>query len=569
MLSKITGRLALATFTFVLLCTAGVTSAQTGKGSVYFQVSNGPQRLEMIVSSSRILTLDFDVPKLLVNNTQIVKASPLSPNQIQVSAMQPGVTQLNVWDASGNVRTIDVVVFGDARELTDILKTEFPDSTLRVRPSNGGSRSSVIISGYVPRPEEVSRIITIAQDFYPNVIPNIQVGGMQQVALHCKVVEVSRTKLQQFGIDWAALTGNDYIISSAAGLITAAATQGGSLVSNAASLNLGVLNGTNSIGFFIDVLRQHNLAKLLAEPTLITVSGRPASFNSGGEVPVPVSSGLGATSVEYREFGTQIDFVPIVMGNGKIRLEVRPQITEVDDALRDQVTGSPGFRSRRVDTGVELEAGQTLALAGLIQNRTSSIETGLPWLSDLPFVGAAFGRVEQRTNEIELLILVTPEFVAPMDAHETPACGPGQLTRAPNDVEFYFRRYREVPKCGPGGCEPAGEMQGGQVVQGEVIQGGVESQLPPGAEMLPPTSQPEIYEGVPAGNLPTPAGSQMMQPSGDLPLGAPMGSARQPAGRQWQQVSVNQGGAAQPSQTIEANFEEPQLIGPIGYDVIK
>jgi len=138
MLSKLIGRYAPATFTFLLLCTAGVAWAQTGKGSVYFQVSNGPQRLEMIVNSSRILTLDFDVPKLLVNNTQIVRATPLSPNQVQVSALQPGVTQLNVWDASGNVRTIDVIVFGDARELPDILKTEFPDSNLRVRPSNGG-----------------------------------------------------------------------------------------------------------------------------------------------------------------------------------------------------------------------------------------------------------------------------------------------------------------------------------------------------------------------------------------------------------------------------------------------
>lgn len=478
-----------AVFTVGQLAISPASGQQIGPQSVQFRVTGATQRLEMIVNTSRILTLDFDAPRMLVNNTQLVRATPLSPNQIQLSALQPGITQINIWDRDGQVRSLDVVVTGDARALQDLINSEFPSAAVRVRPSNGTAQGSVILSGFVPNPNMVNRIVLIAQDFYPNVINNMTVGGVQQVMLHVKVVEVSRTKLRQFGIDWAAIFGNDYIISSAANLISAAATTGGTITSTAPrSLTVGVLTNGNQFGAVIDMLRQKNLAKLLAEPTLVTVSGRPASFNSGGEVPVPIANGLGTTSVEFREFGTQIDFVPIVRENGMIRLEVRPVITEVDDSLTDQVTGTPGFRSRRLDTGAEMRAGQTLALAGLIQNRVSSVDRGIPYLADLPLVGAMFGRVEQRENEIELLIMVTPEFVTAMEPHEVPACGPGQATAVPSDSEFYFRRYTEVPKCNPcdnGSCRP--------VTPDFMMSNPRSVPYPTGSNMTYPSSQNEQF----------------------------------------------------------------------------
>lgn len=141
-----------------------------------------------------------------------------------------------------------------------------------------------------------------------------------------------------------------------------------------------------------------------------------------------------------------VDFVPIVLGNGMVRLEVRPEITEIDPSLA--VNGAPGFRSRTVDTGVEMKSGQTLALAGLIQNRLDSEVRGIPWLADMPWVGAAFRRTRETENEVELLILVTPELVDALHGHEVPPCGPGQMTTSPCDTQLYWKGHIEVP----GGC---------------------------------------------------------------------------------------------------------------------
>jgi len=564
----------IATVLTVATCSLTATSA-SAQSDLYYQVQPGSQRLEMTVNSSRILTFDFDVPKLLVNDTKVVRASPLSRNKVQVWGLQPGVTQVNVWDANEQVRSIDVLVTGDVRELQDILDTEFPSSNIRVRPSNGSARGSVIVSGFVSRADEVTRIVKVCEDFFPNVINNLDVGGMQQVVLHVKVIEISRTKLRQSGIDWGVLTGNDFIIGSAAQLISAATTQGGTLTpAGAGTLAVGILNNSASIGFYIDVLRQNNVAKLLAEPTVVAVSGRAASFNSGGEIPVPVSSGLGATSVEYREFGTQIDFLPIVLGNGLIRLECRPTITEVDDSLRDQATGTPGFRTRRVDTGVEMRAGQTLALAGLIQNRVSSIDRGIPWAADMPWVGPLFGRVEERVNEVELLILVTPEFVEPMEAHEVPACGPGEQTTSPSDVDFYFRRYREVPRCdkglpscGPLSCNtPHATNYGGASIGqsnphivGRQASGQRMAQSRPTQQQL--MQQQAMLRQQNSRQAPNVVQNRFTNVSN---RSTPAPQLQQPIQR-----PAPQRPQVQPLASLPTANGEPAMIGPVGYDVIK
>lgn len=568
---RIFARMAFAASTIatLILATTSASAQQIGPQSVHFKVTGATQRLEMIVNTSRILTLDFDAPRLLVNNTQLVRATPLSPNQIQLSALQPGITQINIWDREGQVRSIDVVVTGDARALQDLINSEFPSAAVRVRPSNGTTQGSVILSGFVPNPNMVSRISLIARDFYPNVINNMTVGGVQQVMLHVKVVEVSRTKLRQHGIDWAAIFGNDVIISSASNLINAAATAGGTITSAAPrSVTAGVMTNGNQFGAVIDFLRQKNLAKLLAEPTLVTVSGRPATFNSGGEVPVPVSNGLGTTSVEYREFGTQIDFVPIVRENGMIRLEVRPVITEVDDSLRDQVTNTPGFRSRRLDTGAEMRAGQTLALAGLIQNRVSSVDRGIPYLADMPILGGLFGRVEQRENEIELLIMVTPEFVSPMEPHEVPTCGPGQSTTIPSDSEFYFRRYTEVPKCNPcqnGVCRPATPdfmLNGPQQVAPQYQAAPAPMHQ---GRYVPPQQQQQRY--VPQQQQ-APAPVQTAETYASQPAPVPTADVYE-NGRYPETYPAFQGNPAAQSNNDFVAGGTPQLIGPSGYDQVK
>ena len=456
---------ALGLIVFALLAQRHATAQVIGRQPLKFEISGPNERLEMIINTSRILTTERNIPKLLVDNETIVRAQPIAPNQVQIVALKTGFTTLTVWDEAENEHAIDVLVYGDSRELENLLMTEFPDASLRVRPL----QSSVVVTGYVPRAEMVSQIVQIAEDYYPSVVNNISLGGVQQVLLHVQVMEVSRTKLRKLGFDWSLFTGNDAVIQNAAGLVADYSIVPGMnevLSMHGESIVGTVVDGSNAFFGFLETLRQYDLVKVLAEPTLVTVSGRPASFSSGGEFPILVPQSLGTVSVEYRQFGTRVDFVPIVLGNGRVRLEIRPEVSEIDPARSVTINNTtvPGLRLRWADTAVEMNTGQTLALAGLIQTQVEAQNKGLPWLSDLPWVGGVFRRVQEQQNEIELLILVTPEFVSALEPHQIPPCGPGQLTTSPKDVDLFWRGYLEVPKscltgncvnCPPGGHGPA------------------------------------------------------------------------------------------------------------------
>ncbi len=415
-----------------------------------FNVQSSNEQLQLMVNESKVLSLESPIPTAQVNNPEILELTAVSPTQVQIHPKKPGVTQVNLWTEDGDLHTVDVHVVPDARELEFILQQQFPNATLRVTVLT----SSVVIRGRVDDANEVRRIIEIAQDFHPKVINNISVGGVQQVLLHCKAMEVSRTKLRSVGMDWANLNGNDLVASGVSGLLGAVdGTTGfgaGGAVGGVANSTFGtagtfsysVVNGGNSFFHFMQMLQQRDLAKLLSEPTLTTVSGRPAYFNVGGEVPVP-ASGLGAATVVFRPYGTQVDFVPIVLGSGRIRLEVRPRVSEIDPSVN--VNGIPGFKVRTVDTAVEVNAGQTLALAGLVQTRIESRVRGLPWVSDLPLVGAMFRSTREQQNEVELLILCTPQLVDGMDCHEVPPGGPGMNSGSPTDSQLYIKGHIEVP----------------------------------------------------------------------------------------------------------------------------
>jgi pilus assembly protein CpaC len=455
---------------------------------IVHKVQAATERLEMTANTSRVLTLDQQIPRAQVNNKDILELTPLSPNEIQIFAKKPGVTQINLWNEQNQVHSIDVLVFGDARELAMLIRTEFPHASIRVKPL----AQSVVLSGFVDRQDHVSQIIRIAEDYYPKVISHITVGGVQQVSLNVKVYEVSRTRLRTLGVDWALTNGADFIVSSVSGLIDASSFGGGtaSVVSGGGdTVRFGVIGDNTSFFGFIEALRRNDLIKVLAEPTLVTVSGRPASFNSGGEIPVIVPQSLGTSSIEYKKFGTQVDFVPIVLGNGSIRLEVRPRVSELDPSRGISINGVtvPGFKERYVDTGVEMKPGQTLALAGLVQTRVESHNQGLPWLADLPYLGVPFRRVREEVNEVELLILVTPEVIEGVDCNELPPCRPGMHSEPANDCDFYLKGYLEVPAsgpCGPGmACGPGGVMPKGYRSNGLIYEEFGPPGMPPGARI--------------------------------------------------------------------------------------
>ena len=380
--------------------------------------------------------------------------------------------------------------------------------------------------------------------------------------LHVQVMEVSRTKLRALGFDWAYFNGDDYIIQSVSGLIAQAAVTGGTAAGTGGdTIEFGIVNGDNAFFGFLEALRDNSLAKVLAEPTLVTVSGRAASFNSGGEFPILVPQSLGTIAIEYKDFGTRVDFVPIVLGNGNIRLEVRPQVSELDSANGVSFNGTriPGLRTRWVDTAVEMKAGQTLALAGLIQTRTEAQNRGIPWLADLPWAGAAFRRVEEQKNEIELVVTVRPELVDALDPHEVPECLPGEQTTSPSDVELYWRGYLEVPKCCPdGSCANCQNGQAGQTVvevpTGETTAAPVEAV--PAEPATPPTAGASVLPqrwSPPANRSPQmPSASARPAPSRTvLPVTNP--PSRQDAAKSYDSYRTQRS-------------EDPGLFGGVGYD---
>lgn len=504
-----------------------------------FPVRQQNEKLTMLVDSARIVTLEKRIPQVRINNPEVLSGTPLSPSEVQLVAKKIGRTQVFLWDENDQIYSIDVVVMDDARELNDVLATEFPTAQIQVRPF----ASKVLVSGKVDRPQDADQIKRIVDEYYgggDKVISNLTVGGVQQVALQIKLYEVSRTKLRNLGFDWAYVSNGGFVATGVSQLVQA----GTSGVSN----GLRTINGNNTLTFMtvdngssffgiMEALRRDNLAKILAEPTLVTTSGRPACFLVGGELPYTVPQGFGQLSIEWKKYGTRLDFVPIVLGNGQIRLEVRPEVSEVDNG-RNMIEGVPAIKVSMVDTGVTMETGQTLAIAGLVQRRTEAQLRAVPLVGEIPYVGAMFSSKREEVNEIETLVLVTPQLVEPMSADEVNPCGPGTRTTSPGDWDFYLKGRIESPNP----CPPCNAPQCGVSVQGAPTAApGIESvPLPP--EAIPPVPGQSGYHR--AGAAPAVARN----------VSASRYNAQNPAQR-----GANSSAAAGAAQL-------PGFGGPIGYD---
>jgi pilus assembly protein CpaC len=502
------------------------------KPSIIYKLKATDDRLEMVVHTSRILTCHSKILQIEPGNKDILDIATPSPNEVKITAKQMGVTQLTLWDENKTLYTINVLVVGDTRELAMVLRAAFPDCPLKVTPV----KEAVMITGSVDKNEYIDRIIRIAEEYYPKVINGMTVSGVQQVLLHVKLMEVSRTKLRELGFDWAKITGSSTVISGPTGLLadtSGSAITPPNLFRTGTPATFAFNVGSAFIGV-LDALQENDMAKILSEPTLVAISGQEASFNSGGQIPVPTPQSLGTLSISWQPYGTQVKFIPIVLGNGKIRLQVQPVVSSLDDATGTTIQGTrvPGIKLRNASTAVEMTAGQTLAIAGLVQTQTASQERGLPWISEVPYLGAAFRKVKEQTNTVELLILVTPELVEPLDACEVPPCGPGMQTTSPSDWELYFKGHMEVPKCPPDPCAgPAGAGAPCSDAPGDPPSDGMI-----GSQERVPTPQPTKSDS------PSKPHSRY-SPSKSNPT-ASAGSSATPNG-------------------------PPGFIGPVGYDVVK
>ena len=456
---RIIGRtpLLLGSLVVALIVTAGPDDApaqELTQPSALIVPINGTVKLQMS-KKQKIRTVTN--PKENAVNIRTVVGDPTT---ILIIGQQPDVTRLDLEDTDGNKESYEVIVQADIEYLRTQLRRAVPTANVTVIPT---SSTTVILSGTVTRAEDVSVIRGLVQSVGFRFIDAMRVGGVQQVQLDVIVAEVSRSDLRAMafnilGSGRGFFTGNTVgqAVTSPPAVGTGAPfTGGGSILAspgapngNPTNLLLGIVHNTWGLQNYLQALVQDNLVKLLAEPRLTTLSGRPASFLVGGEQAIPVPAGLGQIGVQFEEFGTRLNFIPIVLGNGRIHLEVEPEVSNLDSAAGVSINGTtvPGRATNRVNTTIELESGQTFVIGGLIQHQVQASISKVPCLGDIPYFGAFFRSVSYQDTEKEVLVIVTPWLVDPESCDQRPKMMPGEETRNPDNFELFLEGIIEAPR---------------------------------------------------------------------------------------------------------------------------
>jgi pilus assembly protein CpaC len=294
-------------------------------------------------------------------------------------------------------------------------------------------------------PELAGRPAVRSASIEPQLVNLMTVPGVQQVLLQVRVAELNRTGLREIGADTFFEWGPGNILGTqlAGGQLSLTGQSPTRLTPGSNTTAFGIFP-TGRVEIMLRALRENSLLRVLAEPNLVALTGHEASFLAGGQFPVPVpqgGAGLGQTTVQFKDFGVQLNFVPIILDDEVIRLEVRPEVSTIDESLGTTlVVGGdrvPGLNTRRVHTTVEMREGETLALAGLMQIALDANTARIPGLGDLPYLGPFFSNTSHKRVEKELLVLITPFLISPMAPHEVPLM-PGDEIQDPNDLEFYL-----------------------------------------------------------------------------------------------------------------------------------
>lgn len=424
-----------------------------------FKVTGSRSEVEIVERLSKVLELDRKITRVDGFDPDVLDVKALTPYRVRIQALTQGVTNLVLSDEDDNPYVVNVFIKGDARHLQAVLDNRFPDSAVEAYRV----QDSVALTGWVSQPEHITQIMEIAEQFYPRVLNQMRVGGVQQVMLKVKIMEVQRTKLRRLGIDFINNPNPGGVLSNSPAQLFDIDAMG--VVSETATTAFQVVSGGDTFSGFIEALKEEKLLKVLSEPSLLAMNGRPATLLAGGEFPVLVPQSLGTVSIEWREFGVRMEAVPVILGNGMVRLEVMPEVTERDFANATTLVGTtiPALTTRRINTQAELGFGQTLMLAGLLSSRQNAETRKIPFLGELPWAGALFRKVQYDDVETELVILITPELVAPMAANQVPAGGPGTFTTFPTDRELYLDGFIEVPNYGDAcfGCGQYGACASG------------------------------------------------------------------------------------------------------------
>jgi len=386
------------------------------------------QRLTVVVNHSIVLEQNLGVRRVSVANAEMAEAVAVSPTEIMINGKALGATSLILWDTSGKRSVYELRILPDATKLGVVrqeLSREFSGQDVTVTADGG----DVFLQGTVSDPVGAERAVAIASTLGKVVnLLKVQVPpGDPQVLLKVRFANIDRSVTTQYGVNLFSGLNSKMIGATSTGQFGSQPSYtvgGGGPTQTAISdaLNILLFRPDIDLGAVIQDLETKQLAQILAEPDLLTLSGQPASFLAGGQFPYPTlqggGSGVGQITIQFRDFGIRLNFLPTVTLRGSIHLEVTPEVSSLDPAngLTYQGVTIPGLDVRRVQTQVELQNGQSFVIAGLLDNRVTQTLNKMPGLSNIPVLGKLFESKSFLKSNSELLVIVTPEIVRPIPA---------------------------------------------------------------------------------------------------------------------------------------------------------
>jgi len=424
-------------------------SAVPGTGQSQ-QTSEVPQALHLLVGRSLVITSPTRIKRVSLADPAIAEAIVVSPNQVLVNGKAPGGVSLLLWDEADQSQDFEVSVDIDTLSLSQKIHDVFPNEPVQVETS----KDVVMLSGRVSSTAVADKILEVVKNVTPKVTSLMEVPPPPQgeILLEVKFAEVERTAITSLGVNLLSLPGAKTVGSigtqqfappgfegtlgsstpsttttTTGNTSTTSTTSNGFSLSNL--LNIFLFRPDLDLGATIQALQQENILEILAEPNLLTASGKDASFLAGGEFPFPViQGGAGAGSfptvtIQFKEFGVRLTFTPTLLDNGMIHLKVKPEVSALDfsNALTIQGFTIPALSTRRVESEMNLRDGQSFAIAGLIDNRDTELLEKVPGLGDLPVIGKLFHSKSVTKSRDELLVLITPRVVKPYNPDSVPA----------------------------------------------------------------------------------------------------------------------------------------------------
>ncbi|MCF3593695.1 type II and III secretion system protein family protein [Rhodobacteraceae bacterium LMO-12] len=400
------------------------------------------------VPMNRAVVVESDVPfaELSIANPSIADISSLSDRSIYVLGKSPGMTTLTLLDANGQLITnVDVRVAPDISEFKERLRQILPGEQVEVRTANDG----IVLSGTISSTQKLQRALDLAERYAPERVSNLMsVGGVQQVMLKVRFAEMQRSVSKSLSTS-LALNGNMFggglgvnggtntnnnsgaVATSLGGAIPSISENNGAMV-------FGFNAGAVEVGVLLEALESKGVVRTLAEPNLTALSGQEANFLAGGEYPIPISQDNGAVSVEFKPFGIELKFTPRVVDGDLINLELRAAVSSLDPTNSATYNNFQisAFKRRETSTTVEMRDGESFAIAGLLQDDFQDLNGQVPWLGDVPVLGALFRSASYQRSQSELVIIITAHLVTPTRGEALAL--PTDRVRPPSEKDLFL-----------------------------------------------------------------------------------------------------------------------------------